>query len=343
MPREQDILEELPELLEELSGLRPEVVDLRPSSGADSVIRLGGRVLVVDAKANARSGVLSEAARAVACRAREHGSDAVPLLAVPYMGEVGRRICEEAGVAYIDLSGNADIKAPPLVICVQGRPNRFKQRGRPSSVFAPKSSRIARLMLLDPQRWWMQQELSESGTLGAGYVSRICKRLESERLIERNADRAVRPRDAHLLLDAWQNRYDFAAHTIVRGHVSVRSGEELASRISGVLEGSEHRYALTGLAAAWLMAPFASYRLVSVYLDVSPSEELLAALKCRREERGSNLWLVLPNDAGVFQGGEHVNGIPCVSAAQVYLDLGAMSERSEEAAEHLRKERLQWQ
>ena len=124
---------------------------------------------------------------------------------------------------------------------------------------------------------------------------------------------------------------------------AARSGEELATRISSALVDSKHNYAMTGLAAAWLIAPLASYRLVCVYLDALPSAELLRALKCRREERGSNLWLVRPNDSGVFQGRELINGVPCVSAAQVYLDLGAMPERSDEAAEYLRKERLQWQ
>lgn len=342
MVSEQDILRKVPELLAELAAIQPEFEPAR-GDGADLVIRLGNRVLVVEAKSNSQAGAVSAAADRAARAAREIGARAIGVVAVPFMGELGQRICREAGVGFIDLSGNVSIKAPPLLIHVEGRPNRFVPRGRPSSVFAPKSSRIARLMLLDPKRWWMQQELSESGELGAGYVSRTCKRLESERLIERNADRAVRPRDAHLLLDAWRNRYDFAAHKVVRGHLSARSGEELASRVSNALEDSKHRYAMTGLAAAWLIAPFASYRLVSVYLDASPSEELLEALKCHREERGSNLWLVRPNDAGVFQGGKNVNGVPCVSAAQVYLDLGAMPERSEEAAEHLRKERLQWQ
>jgi len=342
MVSEQDILERVPELLAELSAIQPEVEPARDND-ADLVIRLGNRVLVVEAKSNSQAGAVSDAAERAACAAEKFGDKAIGVVAVPFMGELGQRICREAGVGFIDLSGNVNIKAPLLLIHVEGRPNLFVPRGRPSSVFAPKSSRIARLMLLDPERWWLQQELAESGDLGAGYVSRICKRLESERFIERNADRAVRPRDAHLLLDAWRNRYDFAAHKIVRGHVSARSGEELASRVSSVLEDSKHRYAMTGLAAAWLIAPFANYRLVSVYLDASPNAELLEELKCRREERGSNLWLVHPNDAGVFQGGEHVDGMACVSALQVYLDLGAMPERSEEAAEHLRKERFRWQ
>lgn len=342
MPRERDILEELPKLLEELAGVRPERVELRPSSGADAVIHLAGRVLVVEAKANARSGVLAETARKIVSKAHEHGSGAVPLLVVPYMGDVGRRICEEAGVAYLDLSGNADIKAPPLLIRVQGRPNRFKQQGRPSSVFAPKSSRVVRLLLLNPERWWSQTELVHDGHLGPGYVSRICRRLEDEMLIERNADRELRPRDPKLLLRAWHDEYAFDRHEIMRGHVSARSGNELVERVVDVLRTHGLHHAFTGLASAWVLAPFAGYRLVSVYVAKRVADSVLDSLGWHEGSKGANLWLVRPNDEGVFHGESIEKGINCVSAVQTYLDLQSMPERSDEAAEQLRKARLPW-
>lgn len=342
MVREQDILDALPGLLREVSGVELDAVDLRPEPSVDAVIRLGGRIFVVEAKLHARAGVISEAARKVSSFARRFGPTAVPLLAVPFMGEVGRRICKEAGVGYVDLSGNAHIKAPPLVVLIQGRPNRFVQRGRPSSVFAPKSSRVARLLLLDPKRWWMQQELANVGGLGAGYVSRICRRFEDERLIERNAERAVRARDPGVLLDAWLARYDFQKHDVMRGHVSARSGEELVARVAKSCNSRRIPYALTGLAAAWQLAPFARYRLVSVYVNKRLDDSFLSSLSWRGDERGANLWLIRPKDDGVFHGQSEIDGINCVCAVQTYLDLHAMPERADEAASHLREAKLRW-
>ena len=55
-----------------------------------------------------------------------------------------------------------------------------------------------------------------------------------------------------------------------------------------------------------------------------------------------NLWLVQPNDEGVFHGTEQVKGILCVSPVQAFLDLKAVPERAEEAAEQLQKELLRW-
>jgi len=33
----------------------------------------------------------------------------IPLLVVPYMGDTGKRLCEEAAVGWLDLSGNAHL------------------------------------------------------------------------------------------------------------------------------------------------------------------------------------------------------------------------------------------
>lgn len=48
------------------------------------------------------------------------------------------------------------------------------------------------------------------------------------------------------------------------------------------------------------------------------------------------------HDEGVFYGAEIVKSIACVGPLQAYLDLRNLPERAEEAAEHLRKERLKW-
>ena len=340
--RQAEILDELQELLWRLLEVRPETLELPPDVGADAIFRLADRVLVVEAKSNSLAGTVSEAVRTVTSAARRIGKDAVPLIAVPFMGDVGRRICEDANVGYVDLSGNALLKAPPLILAIQGRPNRFIRRGRPSSVFAPKSSRVARVLLSNPKRWWIQRELAEASGLDAGFVSKICRRLDDERLVDRNPKRALRPRDPHTLLEAWSEAYDFQKHDILQGHVSARSGEELAQHVASSCEELGFDYALTGLPAAWRLAPFAGYRLVAVYVAKASSTSLLSQLNGREVQKGSNLWLVRPTDESVFHGAVEIGGARCVSAVQTYLDLHAMPERSAEAASHLKESRLQW-
>lgn len=341
MVAEHDILNRVPALLADLSGMEPRLL---PSEGAaDIAMRLGDVTLVIEAKTVNQAGPIAAAAERVAEAARRLGPKTLGVVAAPFIGELGRRICREAGVGFLDLSGNVHIKAPPLLLHVEGRPNRFVSRGRPSSVFAPKASRITRLLLLDAGRWWRQKDLAEKGDLGAGYVSRTCKRMESERLIERNQTGALRPRDPNLLLDAWQSHYEFDRHDIVRGHITARNGQELVKQVVKGLGERQDDHAVTGLAAAWLLAPFANFRLVAVYVREAPTNDLLDALEFRRDERGANLWLVRPNDEGVFHGAEEINAVSCVCPVQAYVDLSAMPERSDEAAEQLREKRLRWQ
>lgn len=265
----------------------------------------------------------------------------IPLVAVPYMGEAGRKLCAQAGFSWLDLSGNAHIEAPGLRIHVEGKPNLFKRRGRPDNPFAPKSARVTRHLLDHIDRPWIQKEIAEATGLTPTYVSRVVRRLEDQRLLLRDPEtRAVRPRDPNFLLDAWAERYRFDGHRILKGHVSVPSTDALRSRIVEACRSDG--YAFTALAAAWLRDRFASYRITTVYLRAGPLPRFLKAIGFDEGDRGANLWLVTPNDEGVFQDCAEIDGAACVGAVQNYLDLLHHAERSKEAAEHLRERHLTW-
>jgi hypothetical protein len=264
------------------------------------------------------------------------------MVAVPYMGEVGRRVCEEANVAWLDLSGNARIFAPGIRVRVEGQPNRFKRPGRPSTAFAPKSSRITRWLLMHPNRPIIQRELAEQTGVDEGFTSRIVARLEDDDLVVRDPNGAIRPRDPDLLLDAWSEAYDFSKHRVIRGHVTARSGDLLLRRVAGELVKHGGRHAATGLAAAWLFTRFAGFRIVTIYMGEDPSKPLLEDLAFRDEASGANLWLVIPDDEGVFDGAAERDGVRCVHPVQAYLDLQAHPERAGDAARELRRDCLTW-
>ena len=54
------------------------------------------------------------------------------------------------------------------------------------------------------------------------------------------------------------------------------------------------------------------------------------------DPRGANLWLIVPQDEGVFDGAAQVDGLECAHPVQIYLDLLAHPERAPEAAQELR-------
>jgi hypothetical protein len=335
---------QIPETLAGLLGVNSDEVEVRmdDSSGADFVITAAGRTFVVEFKQTTSAASVVFAAKKVLEQTKRMRRRGVPLVAVPLMGDVGRRACEEAGVSWLDLCGNAHITANGIRVHIEGRPNRFRSVGRPSNVFAPKSSRVVRWLLIHSDELLTQREIARATSMDEGFVSRIVARLEREGFIVRGERSAVRPRDPALLLDAWRERYQFSKHRMIQGHIAARSGDALLGSACDAFGAQGVEHAVTGLAAAWVFTHFAAFQVTTIYLAVDPSAAVLQRLGFREEARGANLWLVVPNDAGVFQGAVQKGGVRCVHPVQVYLDLKDQPERASEAAERLRGELLAW-
>ena len=307
----------------------------------DAVVSVGDHIFVVEWK---RSGVLGQIALAVnqlVRVAQEGDSRVIPLLAVPYMGVKGRYYCEQAGVSWLDLSGNSGITAKGLHVREQGFRNRYHRREPLGNPFGSKGSRIARWLLAHPGGIFRQQELATAVELSEGYVSRVIGKLFENQLVTRES-KGIRVLDHNLMLDSWDDSYRFNSHALIPGHIPTRSGVELVQRLAGALNGSDIQYAMTGLAAAWLYTRYAEFRLLTVYLSEFPSAELINRLEFREEPRGANVWLVVPNDEGVFQVNQTIGAVRCVHPVQAYLDLQEHPERSREAADELRSRLLIW-
>jgi DNA-binding MarR family transcriptional regulator len=343
---------------------------------ADLVLRAGPYSFVVECKSSGAAGPVAAAIERLKKEMVE-APDLIPVVAVPFMGEVGRSICAKTNVNWIDLSGNAHLSAPGLLVHVEGRPNLFKTNGRPADVFAPKSSRIVRALLTNYHSAWsidgLEQrtnlgpvvardkspgirELAKNTDMDPGLTSRVVARLEADGLIQgmrRKSDgrlEAVRATNPGLLLDAWRADYKFFRHDVLQGHVAARAGDELLREMDRQLRRAKIKHAATGLGAAWLYTHFADFRLVTFYVSARP-ESFLKDIGFRREPSGANIWLVIPNDEGVFQetrtAGNYDGGetdidkdIECVHPVQVYIDLKDHPERAEEAATELRNRLL---
>ncbi|MGI8937488.1 MAG: type IV toxin-antitoxin system AbiEi family antitoxin [Iamia sp.] len=339
---EREALHGLPSLMAMLLDVPAEAIEQRPGSsdgrGFDAVVEAGGRRWLVKAKSSSGPGVVAAAADQLR-RLRESADDGVPLLVVPYMTPAGSKTAVDEGLNWIDLSGNACLRDADLYVYVEGRPNRFPPRGRPSTPFAPKSARASRVLLLDPWQWWRQKDLAEETRLDDGHLSRIVRRLDDDELLEHRGAK-FRPRDPDVLLDAWADDYRFGRHDIVSGHVT-GSGVELVAEMHRQLAHVGIAHAMTGLPAAWALGQHARFRLASVYVDLDP-RSAADAIGLRRGEKGANVQLLGPDDEGVLAGSRELDGYPCVSPVQVYLDLLNLPERAHEAADQLRADGLLW-
>jgi len=340
---EQRMRQQVRERLAELLGTGDMVAQSKTAAhkGADFVVKADHLTFVIECQVNGAPARIAEAAATAQRRALQVGSKAIPLVAAPFMGPAGRVRCQQLGVGWLDLSGNAHIKAPGVHVHVDGKPNRFKAVGRPASVFAPKSSRIARQLLLDPAHAFAQRELAQKAGIDEGLTSRIVHRMEHDGLVTRSDGKISVPKAA-ILLDAWHEAYQFDKHEIVRGHIASRTGDDLLGQIAAVLGKAGVEYAATGLAGAWLLTHFAAFRLATIFLPAGLTADLRERLSFREDERGANTWFVIPNDAGVFAGKKKIDGVWCADPVQVYLDLKAQPERATEAADRLRKDLLQF-
>jgi len=312
------------------------------NKNVDGFFKVGKYEFIVEIKNDSNSAQVSSAIQSLENNRITSRATLVPLVVVPFMGEVGRKLCEDSGVSWADLSGNADISSPNLRILIGGQPNLYKKIGRPSSPFAPKSARIARWLLINADKSMTQRELSFATNMDEGFTSRLVSRLEVEGLVSRKKDGLIVVPDPNLLLDSWLEKYDFNKNHIIEGHIAARSSNKILQKISDLMLVEDIKHAATGLSGAWLYTKFTNFRIVTFYIDRQLSREIKKILGFREGKRGSNVWFVVPKDEGVFHCSEKVGDVICAHPVQVYLDLFGHPERAKEAADNLRKEFLNW-
>ena len=341
IPREEIAIEQavdrLLEILDVSGGSKDVRLAVATGNGRfwDAVISARGHTFVMEWR---RSGSMTHVFSAISqLKEAEHSFPyaVIPVLCVPYMGEAGQQACGETKVSWLDLSGNGRIEAPGLFYWNLTNDNEFKRPGRPESAFASKGSRISRRLLMEPDRTFQQKTLASLTGLTGGHVSRILGKLQETGLIERKG-RKVGVGHADRLLEAWRDEYRFSRHNVIRGHISAGAGDSLLRNMAETFHRLHEPYAATALPAAWQWTRFVGFRLCTLYIPREPSPGLKKDLGFREQPRGANTWLVVPDDRGVFDGAEDIDGVNCVHPVQIYLDLKDHPERAPEAAEELR-------
>jgi hypothetical protein len=313
--------------------------EVRGHVAVDAMVQVGEHRFLIETKARPTADALASAASRLKSL---HSNEGIPLIVVPFMSELGRARCREAQISWLDLSGNADICAPGLRILIDGRPNRFKRPGRVSTAFAARGARVTRFLLQHPRGAHHQAEVAKETGSNPGHVSKVVSKLLLEQLVQRDEEGRIRVPEPDRLLDAWLAEYDFAQHEIAKCSIATRSGQETTAVLAERLSQHGVAHAATGLSAAYLIDAWATFRIATLFVDAPLTPKLLEALSVQQVGPGGNLWLVAPNDSGVFDGSSEREGVVCAHPVQVYLDLQGHPERSKEAAEHLRQHWLDW-
>lgn len=346
----EDAANALSGLLRQVPSIRLEQIEVEPQLGkdrADLLVHLDvqnrHRVLVCEVKSNGQPRNVRMALHQLRSYVAYFGEEAIPLFIAPYLSPEARALCREEETGYLDLHGNAHVVFDDIFIerIVEGKPRT--ERRALKSLFKPKSAQVLRLLLRDPSRRWRVAELAEEASVSIGHVSNVRSGLLAREWAQ-VCENGLFLSDPNALLDTWRDEYEPPSGKRIGFYTTLHGGafEEAARCALGSNEGPGNAIFASFSAAQWL-APYGRTGSQYFYADPEGLEKLQFHLKLSAVSKGENVVVTLPKDKGLFWDTiEPASGIICTSVVQTYLDLTAAGERGREAADHLRRERLQW-
>ncbi len=265
----------------------------------------------------------------------------VPLIVAHYFSPERRRQCQNAGVYFLDMSGNIFLVHEGLYIERTGFSNRFPEQRRGRGPFADKASLILRVMLSNKDKLWGVRELAQSVNLNPGFVSRMARELEKQHYVVRS-NAKLTLRDSARILEDWVREYDYTKNQAYPYFCLVQSPAEIIDKIRNVEIAESLQYAFGLQAGANLVAPYALYNEVHIYVPKRESFDFFVeSLKLKEAEQGANVIFLLPYyKHSAFYHKQKIKDLWIVSDLQLYLDLYNYPIRGMEQAEHLYEKRL---
>ncbi|GAB3908344.1 hypothetical protein GCM10027612_82590 [Microbispora bryophytorum subsp. camponoti] len=217
-----------------------------------------------------------------------------------YLSPPVRERLSDAGLSYIDATGNirVSVPRPGLYIADRGADrDPWRGPGRPRGTLkGVPAAKIARA-LLDHDRPWTVRELVEVAGVSTGSTYRVIEFLETEGLATRNSSGAVIVPDWVALLRRWSEDYGFVRNSHVTRWIAPRGLSYLLQQAAE----SSVRYAVTGTLAAATWAPYAPARSAMIY--TSDAERSAQLWELRPADAGANVMLAEPEIDVVFARG----------------------------------------
>lgn len=309
-------------------GIRQLVARLPPGWGADLVGR-GAPAAVGQATAEirgpddrramltieARSRITPKGASDVVRRSKEE-KQSLPVVVANFISVGTRQILRDAGVNYIDLTGNIRLvlSSPGLFIETVGASENPVKEERSGSLKGAKAGRVVRA-LIENARPLGVRELAATAGVDAGYISRLFSFLDEEALITRVGRGRIEGVAWPKLLERWAADAPLAARARVTTYIEPRGLPVLLDK----LRATTKRYAITGSFAAARVAPIAPTRLLSVYVD--DVHALVDDTGLRPTDAGANVQLIEPVDDDVLRQRTEKDGVQYARLPYVVIDL----------------------
>src|SRR5262244_1589122 len=225
---------------------------------------------------------------------------AYPLAAAVYIAPQSARILRTNNFGYVDLSGNCYVALENVLIEKEGKRN-VRPSTRPlRSLFAPRATRVVRVLLNEPGRAWRLEELAKAAAVSLGHSHNVVKRLEDLRWVERDEAQRIHLGKPADLLEAWCESYSYRTNEIASYFVPERVSRKLMADLARAATADSRRYAFTLSAGLSLVAPQTRLSGVHCYLEGDPAPIAAALGLHPAGEADGSLHLLSPYDPGVF-------------------------------------------
>lgn len=278
-------------------------------------------------------------------RSRDPAKSVVPLLAAEAISAGAKDLLQQENVGYFDTGGSLFIPAHGAYVYIEKPPPKTLERAT-RALFKGKASQVLHALLHQRDSWIGVKELAERARVSPATASQTLTALErldwvSSRGQGRSKERRLSAPTA--LLNEWKKQVlAVRLPAIRRYYVSALDVTELPGRLDRACEASGIEYVLTQEAAAQFYAPYLSTisRIACRFAPGRDADAVLSKLEARVVSEGANLVVLETNSQGEFLFKERHNSVWLASPVQVYLDLLRSGGRAQEAAEHLRRERI---
>jgi hypothetical protein len=255
-----------------------------------------------------------------------------------------RTLLAEHGIGLVDALGNAHVELPGLLIHLEQRRKTTTRPDRPAGPrLTGKAGVVAQALLLEPERAWKVTDVAHMADVSAGLAHRVLARLETENVMTAEGAGPQRTRrvvNPTALLDLWAEETATEQPHRVLAYVVARTPEARTRNLAQNFESRDIPYAVTGAAAAALLAPLVTaIPTTEIWLPAKLlTDDALAAARAEPVNEGANVVLLQAKGDAPLAFARHHDGTAVANVFRLYADLRRDPRRGREQADNLRRE-----
>lgn len=242
---------------------------------------------------------------------------AVAVVSAAYLSPSVRALLVDLGIGYIDTTGNIhlEVSSPGLFISTTGAERDPWPVRYPLASLRGRGAGAALRAIVDNHAPFGVRQLAEISEVPAPTLSRVITFLDREDILQREPRGTVLAVKWQSAIRRWAEDYGQLTSNKPTLLLDPRGISSLERR----LIESPLQYAATGAFAAQRFNPIAPARSASLYVE--DPYETAEALGLREVDSGANVTLLEPFDPVAFRGATVRDGLRCVAASQLAVDL----------------------